>query len=90
MSGKILKDNYMDKDIELLIKLKDAYEKQKRRVLILLEIDIKKIGTVKVAENLGYSQMFLYKIFNGKTILSHKKLMQMIEQVQKLKDILRM
>ena len=80
----------MDKDIELLIKLKDAYERQKSRVLILLEIDIKKIGTVKVAENLGYSQMFLYKIFNGKTILSHKKLMQMIDQVQKLKDILRM
>ena len=80
----------MNKDIELLIKLKDAYERQKSRVLILLEIDIKKIGTVKVAENLGYSQMFLYKIFNGKTILSHKKLMQMIDQVQKLKDILRM
>jgi len=80
----------MDKDIELLIKLKDAYEKQKRRVLIHLEIDIKKIGTVKVADNLGYSQMYLYKIFNGKTILSHRKLMQMIEQVQKLKDILRM
>ena len=73
-----------------MIKLRDAYERQKSRVLILLEIDIKKIGTVKVAENLGYSQMFLYKIFNGKTILSHKKLMQMIDQVQKLKDILRM
>jgi hypothetical protein len=80
----------MDKDIEYLVKLKDAYEKQKKRVLIKLEIDIKKIGTKKVADNLGYSQMFLYKIFNGKTILSHRKLMQIIEQVQKLKDILRM
>jgi hypothetical protein len=80
----------MDKDIEYLVKLRDAYEKQKKRVLIKLEIDIKKIGTKKVADNLGYSQMFLYKIFNGKTILSHRKLMQIIEQVQKLKDILRM
>lgn len=80
----------MDKDIEYLVKLRDAYEKQKKRVIIKLEIDIKKIGTKKVADNLGYSQMFLYKIFNGKTILSHRKLMQIIEQVQKLKDILRM
>ena len=80
----------MDKDIEYLVKLKDAYEKQKKRVLIKLEIDIKKIGTKKVVDNLGYSQMFLYKIFNRKTILSHRKLMQIIEQVQKLKDILRM
>ena len=52
----------MDKDIEYLVKLRDAYEKQKKRVLIKLEIDIKKIGTKKVADNLGYSQMFLYKI----------------------------
>lgn len=80
----------MNKDIENLIKLRSAHEKQKKRVLIILEIDVKKIGLSKVATNLGYSQMFLYKIFNGKTILSHKKLMEIIEQVQKLKDILRL
>ena len=83
-SPHLFKDETM-KEIERFTRLHEEYEKQKKRILILLEADCKRIGLTKVSRNLGCSYVYLYNMFNGTDPVSHDKLMQIWNFVQEQK-----
>jgi len=77
----------INKDLERLKLLHEAYLKQKVRITALLEFDVKAIGIVVTAEYLGLSLNYFYKVFKGYSI-SYDALVDLYRRVQELKDIL--
>ena len=77
-----------NKDMLRLKRLHEEYEKQKVRIIALLEVDCKLIGTTIVAEHLGFSLNYFYKVFKGYSI-SHEALEDLYMKVQDLKRILK-
>jgi len=76
-----------NKDIKRLRLLHEEYSKQKRRIVALLEFDVKEIGIRVTAEHLGFSINYFHKIFKGYSI-SHDSLETLYMRVQELKAIL--
>ena len=76
-----------NKDLERLRVLHNAYLQQKKRIIALLEFDVKEIGMLITATHLGLSLNYFYKIFKGYSI-SHESLEDLYLRVQDLKNIL--
>lgn len=74
-------------EIERLTKLHEAFEIQKKKVLILLEIDIKKIGTSKVCDYIKEDAGYLHRIFHG-SYVTYKKIIDLWNKVDALKKLL--
>lgn len=77
-----------NKDIIRLNLLHTEYTKQKNRIIALMEFDCKLIGITIVAEHLGFSINYFYKLFKEKSI-SHDTLEELYMKVQDLKQILK-
>ena len=75
------------KELERLWKLHSAYEQQKKRLIELLEIDAKRIGVVRLAENFGIKHSYIYTIFKKQSI-SYNQLLDFYLKVQEIKRIL--
>lgn len=76
-----------DDEIVKLKMLHDAYEKQKLRVVKLMEIDAKKIGIKKMAREIGVEWSYLYRTFDGGAI-SFAKIQELYLQIKDLKNML--
>lgn len=77
----------MEEDIKKLIMLSDAYEKQKLRVVKMLEIDAKKIGIKRLARETKVEWSYLYRIFKGESV-SLEKIKELYLQIKELKNLL--
>lgn len=75
------------KEIERLDRLYNAYKQQSKRIVQLLEIDMRFIGMSTVADFLGLKVNYFYKIFNGEN-LSYHKLKDLYLRVQEMKKII--
>ena len=75
------------KELERLYKLHDAYNKQKKRTLQLLEIDCKRLGTRLVARELGFNLSYLYKLFSPPYSISFEQIIDIYKKVQEIKKI---
>ena len=71
-------------DLERLQKLHDEYNKQRNRMVKMLDVDFKSIGTTKVARNLKINISYLYKVTNGYGI-SHDAFVELYNKTQELK-----
>lgn len=75
------------KEIERLDRLYNAYKQQSKRIVQLLEIDMRFIGMTTASEFLGLKVNYFYKIFNGEN-LSYHKLKDLYLRIQELKKII--
>lgn len=76
------------KDIKLLRRLDYEAEKQKKRVLQLMELDCKKIGIRIIAEHTGLKIAYLYNIFSGKNVISIDKTIKLFYKVKEVTEML--
>jgi len=76
------------KDITLLRRLEHEAERQKKRVLQLIELDCKKIGIRIIAEHTGLKIAYLYNIFSGKNVISIDKTIKLYYRVKEVVEVL--
>jgi hypothetical protein len=72
-------DESREKEIVRLERLIAETAKQKERCLNMFEKDVKKIGAVHFAKQMGCSYVYIYNIFNRKPI-SPEKLRELWEK----------
>lgn len=75
-----------NKDIIRLTKLYEEYEKQKLRVIKIMEYDSKRIGIKRLAKEMHVNWSYLYRIFDGEYI-SYDKIVQIYNEIQSIKKI---
>ena len=78
-----------NRDIKLLRRLQEETERQKRRVVQLMEIDCKIIGMKRVAINLGVTIPYLHNVFKGKDSISVDKAISLTKQIGEIKEVLK-
>lgn len=77
-----------DKDLERFRRLHEEYEKQRNRMIDLIEIDCKKIGTKRVAKNLHMDHAYIYRLFTDRKI-SYEQIRKIYIDIQEFKQILK-
>ncbi len=75
-----------DKDIHRLQRLHEEYEKQKSRVVALLQFNIKNVGLNIVSEHLGVKPPYLSKLANKKSV-SHEQVMKIYKVLSEIQEI---
>lgn len=76
-----------DKEMERLRRLHEEYDKQKERMIKIMEVRCKIISTRKVANNLKVNFSYLYKVFAG-TYISYEKLYQLYSDILTITKVL--
>lgn len=76
----------IDKDISRLIRLDEEYQKQKKRVIALIEFNIKMIGLKVICDYLDVQPPYLSQLSKKKSI-SHEQLLAIYKAILEVKAI---
>ena len=78
-----------DKDIRLLRRLDYETERQKKRVLQLIELDCRKVGMKIIADYTGVYKSYIYGVLKEERVISVKKTIELFYKVKEVLKVLR-
>jgi len=78
----------IDRDMTRLIRLDEEYQKQKIRVIALIQFEIKMIGLKVICDHIGVQPPYLSQLSKKKSI-SHEQLVQVYKAILEIKQILK-
>lgn len=78
----------LDKDMARLIRLDEEYQKQKIRVIAIIQYNIKLIGLKVICDYLGVKPPYL-SVLSKKKSISHEQLVQIYKAILEIKSIVK-
>lgn len=78
-----------NKDIKLLRRLDYETERQKKRVLQLIELDCRRIGMKIVADYLGVHKSYIYGVLKEDKVISVNKTIELFYKIKEINGVLK-